>query len=345
MNQQPRSVTTGPLAIVEDSDGIMRMAMRDKESTLYDELWEREQEELRREHQRLLYVAMTRARDHLVMIGTLEAGNRPFKHNSWLSWLCQALPVAEIPSEPSSQTIEYIYPGWKARMLPIAVPSAGPTPREHKKPGPINADRVLANIAPIAVPPSPEWKKATDYLVQEQEWSLEQVSTPEGSPVSPLIRGSIFHRCLEEYAKTGSCDLAAIAGEFPAVRALRNEERERFLAVVGSVVSNLMGSEELAWIFHRHPTAYSELPFLYRKGNEIVSGIIDRVVVKDGRGYVVDYKAISIENDEALQNWIGHYRPQVRIYCEAVKEMFRLEAVEGYLLFVESGRLALTVKI
>ena len=141
------------------------------------------------------------------------------------------------------------------------------------------------------------------------------------------------------------CDLAAIAGEFPAVRALSGEERERFLDGAGSVVSDLRSREELAWIFHRQPTAYSELPFLYRKGNEIVSGIIDRVVVKDGRGYVVDYKAITIENDEALQNWIDHYRPQVRIYCEAVKEMFRLEAVEGYLLFVDSGRLALTVKI
>jgi len=42
---------------------------------------------------------------------------------------------------------------------------------------------------------------------------------------------------------------------------------------------------------------------------------------------------------------MDHYRPQIRIYCEAVKEMFRLDAVEGYLLFVDSERLALTVKI
>jgi len=208
----------------------------------------------------------------------------------------------------------------------------------------IDADRVLANISAIAAPQSPEWKKAID-LIQEKEWSLEQASAPESGLVSPLIRGSIFHRCLEEYAKTGSCDYTAVAGEFPEVRALRAEERERFLANVGMVIRSVTESDELAWIFHRQPTAYSELPFLYRKGNEIVSGIIDRVVVRDGRGYVVDYKAITIENDEALQSWMDHYRPQIRIYCEAVKEMFRLDAVEGYLLFVDSERLALTVKI
>ena len=345
MNQQPRSVTAGPLAIVEDRDGIVRMAVKDKESTLYGEMWEREQEELRREHQRLLYVAMTRARDHLVMLGTLENGNKPFKQSSWLSWLHQAMPAPEITIEPASRLVEYSCPGWKARMLPADAPAAGSRPREQKKARTIDADRVLANISSIPASRSPEWKKATDYLIQEKEWSLEQAPAPGSGPVPPLIRGSIVHRCLEEYAKTGSCDCAAVAGEFPEVRALRGEERERFLAVVEPVIHSVTGSEELAWIFHRQPTAYSELPFLYRKGNEIVSGIMDRVIVKEGRGYVVDYKAIAIENDETLQSWIDHYRPQVRVYCEAVKEMFRLDAVEGYLLFVDSRRLALTVKI
>ena len=345
MNQQPKSVTNGPLVIVEDRDGIVRMAVKDKESTLYNELWEREQEELRREHQRLLYVAMTRARDHLVMFGTLENGKRPFKQNSWLSYLHQAIPAAEIALEPASQLIEYACPEWQARVLPADAPAAPSRPREQKKAHPIDPEKVLANISSIPASRTPAWKKATDYLIQEKEWSLEQASAQENGPVSPLIRGSVFHRCLEEYAKAGGCECTDIAGEFPEVRALSAEARERFLAGVTPVIHSITESEELAWIFHRQPTAYSELPFLYRKGNDIVSGIIDRVVVSDGRGYVVDYKAIAIENDEALQSWMDHYRPQVRIYCEAVKEMFRLDAVEGFLLFVDSRRLAMTVKI
>jgi ATP-dependent exoDNAse (exonuclease V) beta subunit len=73
MNQQPRSITSGPLVLV-DGDGGARMAVRNAANPLYDELWGREREELQREHQRLLYVAMTRARDHLVMIRTLADG-------------------------------------------------------------------------------------------------------------------------------------------------------------------------------------------------------------------------------------------------------------------------------
>jgi ATP-dependent exoDNAse (exonuclease V) beta subunit len=76
-----------------------------------------------------------------------------------------------------------------------------------------------------------------------------------------------------------------------------------------------------------------------------VSGIIDRVVIKEGKGFVIDYKAILIENDAALASWKDHYRPQIQIYCEAVKEIFGLRIVEGSLLFLDSALLELTTKV
>ena len=66
---------------------------------------------------------------------------------------------------------------------------------------------------------------------------------------------------------------------------------------------------------------------------------MDRVVIKDGTCFVIDYKSILIENDDALKAWKEHYKPQLGIYCEAAKEIFRLEKVEGYLLFLDSNRI------
>jgi ATP-dependent exoDNAse (exonuclease V) beta subunit len=104
-------------------------------------------------------------------------------------------------------------------------------------------------------------------------------------------------------------------------------------------------NNELAWIFERSVHSYSELPFLYKRGNTLVSGVIDRVVIRDDRAHVVDYKAILLENDKALKAWSDHYRPQVLIYCEAVKELFRLRSVEGSLLFLDSNRLETIVRL
>jgi ATP-dependent exoDNAse (exonuclease V) beta subunit len=60
---------------------------------------------------------------------------------------------------------------------------------------------------------------------------------------------------------------------------------------------------------------------------------------------VIDYKSILIENAEALASWQNHYRPQIEIYCEAIKDIFQLERVEGHLLFLDSNRLELTAEV
>jgi ATP-dependent exoDNAse (exonuclease V) beta subunit len=121
--------------------------------------------------------------------------------------------------------------------------------------------------------------------------------------------------------------------------------RRSFISDVRSVLNPVLGRKEFGWIFERQPDAYSELPFLYKKGRTLVSGIIDRVVIRDNIGHVIDYKAIFIENDEALAAWKDHYRPQIQIYCEAVKDIFRTRSVEGSLLFLDSIRLELTTKV
>ena len=90
MNQAARSLTIGPEALISETDGAKRIAIKDPDNPVYDDMWKGdngEQEELRREHQRLLYVAMTRARDHLIMLGTLGTGKTLVKQNTWLDYL------------------------------------------------------------------------------------------------------------------------------------------------------------------------------------------------------------------------------------------------------------------
>jgi len=72
---------------------------------------------------------------------------------------------------------------------------------------------------------------------------------------------------------------------------------------------------------------------------------MDRVVIQGDSGYVIDYKAIAIHDEAEAVAWKDHYRPQVQVYCEALKELFRLQTVEGHLLFLDSARLELIVSI
>jgi ATP-dependent exoDNAse (exonuclease V) beta subunit len=106
-------------------------------------------------------------------------------------------------------------------------------------------------------------------------------------------------------------------------------------------VSSVLGNQDSAWISERRDRSVgAALPV---QKATLVSGIIDRVVIREGIGFVIDYKSILIEHDEALKSWKEHYRPQIKIYCEAAKEIFGLERVDGYLLFLDSNRLELVV--
>jgi ATP-dependent helicase/nuclease subunit A len=349
MNQQPRSLSSGPLAIIEDADSSVRMAVRDAASPVYDELWEREHDELLREHQRLLYVAMTRARDHLVMIGTLNGGKAPIKPNSWLSSLHETapMPLFEKPVETGPGLTTYAYPsGVSIRAKSGILRAAQHDKQKETTAADLDTKTVIENLSPLRRSGTPEWKSATGFVHEEKEEAIEKLFLQaETRAVSPLTRGSVLHRCLEDFTTAGAYDLNRIIREYPDILALESDVHQSFISDVSTVLNAVLSTEELRWIFDRQPNAYSELPFLYTRGNSLVSGKIDRVIIKGNKGYVIDYKAIPIDNDAALASWKDHYRPQIQIYCEAVKEIFCLRSVEGSLLFLDSVRFELTTKV
>lgn len=340
MNQEARSLTNGPEALISEEDGARRIAIKDPDNPVYDDLWKGEngeQEDLKREHQRLFYVAMTRARDHLFMIGTLTNNKTAVKQNTWLDYLHRAIGLEQhAGTEPDVLISEYAYPDWQARdgsTRTQAGPRAAGVVQQRVE---LNAQAILDNLAPLPRSGTPAWKRATDFIHHEKEAAIPPGET---AAVSPLVRGTVCHRCLELFTKTGTYDLDAIVGEHPEVMALGSAEVLRFKNNIHAVLGTVLNTAASAWIFEQSDGAHSELPFLYKKGNALISGVIDRVVIKNGTGAVIDYKAILIENADALTAWQDHYRPQIAIYCEAVKEIFQLEQVEGYLLFLDSNKL------
>ncbi len=343
MNQQPRSLSSGPPAIVDDARGRIRMAIRDQENPVYEELWGQEREELLREQQRLFYVAVTRARDHLVMIGMKNDGKTGIKPHTWLSFIHAASPqpLFQGRRELENGTVVYETPELFAGRVPRRDRRADTAAREADAAG-INIDRIIANLMPMPRSESAEWKRPTDFIVREDRGPAEGAAAA-GDAVSPLTRGSVLHRCLEEFTKTGRYDLEFLIHEHPDLASLPVDRKKNFFDDAQTILRSVLQKPEHAWIFDPGARAWSELPFLYAKDTAFVSGVIDRVVIREGKGFVIDYKSILPENEEAVASWLDHYRPQVAVYCEAVRELFGLSAVDGYILFLDSTTLSFCV--
>ncbi len=342
MNQKPRSLTSGPPAIIE-SDERIRLAVKNEHNSLYRDLWEREQQELRREHQRLLYVAMTRARDHLVMIGTISAGFHPLRRNSWHSFVREAIPGTQ--QQTDTGIYHSAFPDWLAEKWFSPWSAAKERPQSQAVPAAFDPAIILANLAPIPASETPEWRSATDFISKDRELPLEPLPGPQRGAPSALVRGSFLHRCLEELAITGDFDASGIVETLPDLAALSHADRSAFLDETTAVIRKIQDRPDLAWILERGRESYAELPFLYRRGNDVTSGVIDRVVLSGDSARVIDYKAILPENADRTTFWTEHYRPQIRIYCEAVKEIFGVKHVEGFLLFLDGPQLESVCRI
>jgi ATP-dependent exoDNAse (exonuclease V) beta subunit len=93
-------------------------------------------------------------------------------------------------------------------------------------------------------------------------------------------------------------------------------------------------------------TLERELPFLLRRGDTLVEGIVDRLVlVREGSSViqadVLDYKTDRVEVDMtgALDRRVDFYAPQITAYRDAVATLYRLDPqnVSGRLIFLDAG--------
>ena len=133
---------------------------------------------------------------------------------------------------------------------------------------------------------------------------------------------------------------------------------------LGSLISefrNWMAAESVqeALSRDRFPTGQgtvarveNELPFVRRLGDEIQEGFIDRLVLIERDGEVVqaeilDFKTDAIEqgDDDTLKARTEHYRPQIEAYCDVVREQHGLAKadVAGKLAFLGVGVISTVV--
>jgi len=76
-----------------------------------------------------------------------------------------------------------------------------------------------------------------------------------------------------------------------------------------------------------------EVPFTYKDNGTIFEGVMD-VVFREGEGLVVlDFKTDKLERSD-LNPRIEHYRPQARVYSDAIKTIFGVPPKEVILYFL-----------
>ncbi|HTM10224.1 MAG TPA: UvrD-helicase domain-containing protein [Verrucomicrobiae bacterium] len=298
----------------------------------------------REEQKRVLYVAMTRAREHLTI--SCAAIDKRVR-GSYLAMLEDALgETTACGEEPRLLEI-----GGSAIELSTAYETLTPPVRARAA----TADGAAKFDAPAY---AAMWKKRGEEmdarsgaslflsptLLKRREAELAE-AVPEKEKLSiaaelPLRIGELAHRFLEYWdfgrAPAGfEAELAPFLDRWVAAKWRPSRlDIEREL-------------QEILTAFFASPP-YSELQSVRILGREIplllqwqdaavMEGVIDLLYERDAKIFIADYKSDRVEPHE-LAELVAHYHHQVEIYSEAVRRTVKKDVAGFKLIFLRLGR-------
>jgi ATP-dependent helicase/nuclease subunit A len=294
------------------------------------------------EQKRLLYVAMTRARENLI-ISCAPSSRR--SGGSFLSMLDGALNDSIVDAENSKSI------ALGSGAVEIEVVSASLT-----APSRIKASSKSSKKTPNWKPFVDAWAQRTSayekarqsqpfltptLLKRQEETSTEARSrlTEQVFQQTPaLVVGDLAHGFLQNWQFAGNVknfegqlhDFIAhtLPGEFESIRReIESELRNIFQAFFRSqAYAELAGS----CIVGR------EVPLLMPWNGQIMEGVIDLVYEKNGLLYLADYKTDRVAPDE-LRQGAERYRQQAEIYSQAVKQSLGREVAAFKIIFLRLG--------
>lgn len=322
------------------------------------------------EEVRVLYVAMTRAREQLFLIGSvrsesaLEALCAPLNESTLYtarSFLHLLAPTLIQDSSILTLNRPTALHQGDARFVVTLLPAQQPSGADviaqeaplHEllaalEQEPVPVDEVSRRLAfrPREAAAAPR-KTSVTQLLREGE------TTPQTEPLHRLpqfmeqsrftgaARGTLFHKAMREMnlsALSAAPDKALCVREqldSMAARTLLTKEERETLSVgqIAAFFESPMGARMLA-----ARRVEREWPFTWRmdtpEGETLVQGVIDCCFIEKGAWVLLDYKTDGGDPGEI----IARYREQIGLYARALCEITDLPVAEKSLYLVSRGR-------
>ncbi len=252
------------------------------------------------EEANLLYVAMTRARDHLYVVGGKKRGR---EQDSFLSQLMAAAESGPCPTIDRELTED---------LGQVVVP------RDSEA-------TAFGETITVWDPPAmkPAVRTITPSAVEEE--SVQSSGASDIDRREAIRRGDQVHLLLQQ---------AADLEKMPPGEGPHHQE-----------VAAVFGNPDFGWVFKPDScdgTGFSEAPIIHRMANvesggeDRVTGIVDRLILRTGRVDIIDYKTNRVgAAGEGIPALVEHYGPQLEAYREALAVIYPDAEVHTWLLFTD----------
>ncbi|WOR15333.1 double-strand break repair helicase AddA [Hyphomonas sp. FCG-A18] len=277
-----------------------------------------------RESRRLLYVALTRAQDRLIICGAESGQNKKtgYAKSSWYRWCQMAMCdlTANAPPEDGERLDSVLAIGGDPICLPRKIASdrqGTAAPSWISQPAPTEA--------PLMAPLSPSRLDASPAIT---------ISPFGEKRRERLRRGRLIHDLLQRLPLLSIADRQAAAERFLAAEDTLSQEQ---VSEIISVSLKTLNDPQFADIFS--PAGRSEVPVVGKLGeNQIINGRVDRLLVSDTKVLIIDYKTDQPAPTQA-SDVSSAYLKQMAAYQAILSQIYPDKAVECALLYTDGPHL------
>lgn len=279
----------------------------------FDALLEAERASNLEEHWRLLYVALTRAKERLVIAGVEPGGTVP--ENSWHKRVERALAAMGADIADDSR--------WGTRTLYRgAVPPTAIRPRRQSGPlAPAEVPRwALETAPPESRPPRP---LAPSAMAEDSE-----PAPPSPAMRAAARRGTLIHQLLERLPAVEPADRHGVALRWLERAGEVEAPTER--QAIADTICSILSDPSFQTLFGPRSIAEAPLAATLADGR-VIAGTVDRLLVEDERVTVIDFKTGRVPGSAAAIP--QSHRAQMQAYCNALAVIFPNRPVRALLLY------------
>jgi ATP-dependent helicase/nuclease subunit A len=285
---------------------------------------------------RLLYVAMTRARDKLIISGHVSKGKN--KIAGWMKDLCKILEIA--PDDLLDEAGPYSQPK-NAPHHPILVwcsidqdtqskMESSPLPPQPAEPQVLALYKPLIESMPIA--------SEEDEEIVRRIWR----ATEKTLYVPPSVIGQMTHKALELWLHVDDPHLIPLLESLALDSGLATpEQRIEAVRRVRELIERFCAHplrEEIDHADERH----HEVSYSRMNGNRSETGYIDLLYRKGNEWFVVDFKTDAVRSEDQYKKLAETYSQQLERYAGAVKQLLGQEAKTSICFLDNNGKTHVT---
>jgi ATP-dependent helicase/nuclease subunit A len=281
------------------------------------------------EYRRLLYVAMTRAADRLIVGGCMPGNRRDIRPQSWYDLIDKGLGNSGLEVEEFENGGGKVKRYFRPEDLAVAATGAA----------------APATAAPVALP---SWLRTSappeapaDNLLRPSDAGEDEghrIRSAESirERARALQRGTLVHRLLQSLPDLDAARRPDAAARYLERNATDWTEAER--AALAKNVLGLIADKRFAEVFA--PGSRAEVSIvgrLTRPGRPpaLVSGQIDRLVVTPAEVLIVDFKTNHAPPTKAAEAPAAYVR-QLALYREVLGKLYPDRPIRAALLWTET---------